>query len=69
MNYRIRIIAGELRGRRIDVKLHPALRPMSDRARGALFNILVKDIPDRPFFDIFAGRGAVGLEALSRSAK
>lgn len=69
MIYRIRIIAGEQRGRRIEVKLDPKLRPMSDRARGALFNILVNEIPDRPFYDIFAGSGAVGLEALSRGAK
>jgi len=67
--YRIRIIAGDLRGRKIEVKLDPKLRPMSDRARGALFNILVNDIPYRPFYDIFAGSGAVGLEALSRGAK
>jgi 16S rRNA (guanine966-N2)-methyltransferase len=68
MLYRIRIIAGDLRGRKIEVKLDPKLRPMSDRARGALFNILVNDIPDRPFYDIFAGSGAVGIEALSRGA-
>jgi len=68
MMYRIRIIGGELRGRKIEVKLDPHLRPMSDRAREALFNILALDIADRPFFDIFAGSGAVGLEALSRGA-
>ena len=68
MLYRVRIIAGDLRGRKIEVKLDPKLRPMSDRARGALFNILVHDIPDQPFFDIFAGSGAVGIEALSRGA-
>lgn len=68
MQYRLRIIGGALRGRKIDVKLDPKLRPMSDRARGALFNILMQEIPDRPFFDIFAGSGAVGLEALSRGA-
>lgn len=69
MLYRIRIIAGELRGRKIEVKLDPKLRPMSDRARGAMFNIMVNDIPDRPFYDIFAGSGAVGLEAISRGAR
>jgi 16S rRNA (guanine(966)-N(2))-methyltransferase RsmD len=66
--YRIRIIAGDLRGRKIDVKLDPKLRPMSDRSRGALFNILADEIPDRPFYDIFAGSGAVGMEAVSRGA-
>lgn len=68
MLYRIRIIAGDLRGRKIEVKLDPKLRPMSDRARGAMFNIMLHDIPGRPFFDIFAGSGAVGMEALSRGA-
>ncbi|MBL8823860.1 MAG: RsmD family RNA methyltransferase [Planctomycetia bacterium] len=69
MQYRLRIIGGDLRGRKIDVKLDPKLRPMSDRARGAFFNILMHEIPERPFFDIFAGSGAVGLEALSRGAR
>ncbi len=68
MLYRIRIIGGDLRGRKIEVKLDPHLRPMSDRAREALFNIIALDVADRPFFDIFAGSGAVGLEALSRGA-
>jgi 16S rRNA (guanine(966)-N(2))-methyltransferase RsmD len=68
VKYQIRIIGGELRGRKIEVKLVPDLRPMSDRARGALFNILVHEVPGRPFFDVFAGSGAVGLEALSRGA-
>lgn len=68
MQYQVRIIAGDLRGRKIEVKLDPKLRPMSDRARGALFNILANVVPDQPFYDIFAGSGAVGLEALSRGA-
>jgi 16S rRNA (guanine(966)-N(2))-methyltransferase RsmD len=68
VKYQVRIIAGNLRGRKIEVKHDPGLRPMSDRARGALFNILVNEIPDRPFYDIFAGSGAVGIEALSRGA-
>jgi 16S rRNA (guanine966-N2)-methyltransferase len=68
MLYRIRIIGGDLRGRKLEVKLDPGLRPMSDRARESLFNILMHDIPNRPFFDIFAGSGAVGIEAISRGA-
>jgi 16S rRNA (guanine(966)-N(2))-methyltransferase RsmD len=68
MLYRIRIIGGDLRGRKLEVKLDPNLRPMSDRAREALFNIIAQEV-DRPFFDIFAGSGAVGLEALSRGAR
>jgi 16S rRNA (guanine(966)-N(2))-methyltransferase RsmD len=41
---------------------------MTDRVRGALFSILGDAVPERPFFDVFAGSGAVGLEALSRGA-
>jgi len=45
-----------------------ALRPLADRAREALFNILDHSVPGLPFVDVFAGSGAVGLEALSRGA-
>jgi 16S rRNA (guanine(966)-N(2))-methyltransferase RsmD len=68
MRYQLRIIAGQLRGRKVVVTLHPSLRPMADRAREALFSILGDRITGRPFFDVFAGSGAVGLEALSRGA-
>jgi 16S rRNA (guanine966-N2)-methyltransferase len=68
VKYQLRIIGGDLRGRKIEVKLDPQLRPMADRAREALFSILMHEVPGRPFFDIFAGSGAVGLEAISRGA-
>lgn len=68
MHYELRIISGSLRGRKLKVIHDPQLRPMTDRVRGALFSILGNAVPDRPFFDVFAGSGAVGLEALSRSA-
>lgn len=64
----LRIISGTLRGRKLKTPLDPKLRPMSDRARGALFSILGDAVPDRTFIDVFAGSGAVGLEALSRGA-
>lgn len=45
------------------------VRPLTDQARGALFNILAMKVPDASFLDLFAGTGAVGIEALSRGAK
>src|SRR5262245_50901907 len=68
MNYELRIIAGTLRGRKLRGPEDPGLRPMADRARAALFSILGDAVPERPFFDIFAGTGAVGIEAMSRGA-
>ena len=63
----MRIIGGEARGRRI--KSPPGrVRPTSDRVREALFNILRDRIKGAAFLDLFAGSGAVGLEALSRGA-
>jgi len=64
----MRIISGSARGRKIKVP-KTTLRPLSDQARESLFNILAKLVPDSIFLDLFAGSGAVGLEALSRGAK
>jgi 16S rRNA (guanine(966)-N(2))-methyltransferase RsmD len=64
----IRIVAGSLRGRRLTVVVHPGLRPTPQMVREALFSILGNAVPGRPFFDVFAGTGVVGLEALSRGA-
>jgi 16S rRNA (guanine(966)-N(2))-methyltransferase RsmD len=64
----IRIVAGSLRGRRLKVVVHPGMRPTPQRVREALFSILGNAIPGRPFVDVFAGSGVVGLEALSRGA-
>jgi 16S rRNA (guanine966-N2)-methyltransferase len=68
VKYQVRIIAGLLRGRKVTVTSDPGLRPMADRAREALFSILGDAVPDRVFCDVFAGSGALGLEALSRGA-
>ncbi len=68
MRYQLRIIAGSLRGRKMTVVLNQALRPLADRARGALFSILGDAVPGRPFFDVFAGSGSVGMEAISLGA-
>jgi 16S rRNA (guanine(966)-N(2))-methyltransferase RsmD len=64
----IRIVAGSLRGRRLNVAVHPGMRPTPQRVREAYFSILGNAIPGRPFVDVFAGSGVVGLEALSRGA-
>jgi len=68
LRYQLRIISGALRGRKLTVAWDPDLRPMADRARAALFSILGDAVPGREFHDVFAGSGAVGLEALSRGA-
>jgi 16S rRNA (guanine966-N2)-methyltransferase len=65
----MRIIAGQRRGHKIDGPRNSAeTRPTSDLVRESLFNILGELVVDRPFIDLFAGTGAVGLEALSRGA-
>ncbi|HLW67771.1 MAG TPA: RsmD family RNA methyltransferase [Gemmataceae bacterium] len=65
----IRIVAGELRGRKIACTVTPELRPTPQMVREALFSILGNAIPDRPFFDLFAGTGVIGIEAISRGAR
>jgi 16S rRNA (guanine966-N2)-methyltransferase len=64
----IRIVAGSLRGRRLKIVVHAGLRPTPQRVRESYFSILGNAIPDRPFVDVFAGTGVVGLEAISRGA-
>jgi 16S rRNA (guanine966-N2)-methyltransferase len=68
MRTQIRIVAGDLRGRKLTCTVNSDLRPTPQRVREALFSILGNAVPDRAFFDIFAGTGVVGLEALSRGA-
>ncbi len=65
----VRIIAGAWRGRRIHFPDAPALRPTPDRVRETLFNWLQHSITDTRVLDLFAGSGALGLEALSRGAR
>lgn len=69
----MRIIAGFAKGRKLftpDNKTgKPLIRPTSDRAREALFSILGERIQDALVLDLFAGTGALGLEALSRGAR
>jgi 16S rRNA (guanine966-N2)-methyltransferase len=64
----VRIVAGTLRGRKLSVVVHEGMRPTPQLVREALFSILGNAVPDRVFFDVFAGTGVVGLEAVSRGA-
>jgi 16S rRNA (guanine(966)-N(2))-methyltransferase RsmD len=68
MRVQLRIVAGLLRGRKINCQVNPDLRPTPQMVREALFSILGNAVPDRPFYDVFAGTGANGLEAVSRGA-
>ena len=64
----LRIIGGMWRGRKLTVVNRPGLRPTGDRVRETLFNWLTPVIADARCLDLFAGSGALGLEALSRGA-
>ena len=64
----IRLIAGEWRGRRLNVLDKPGLRPTTDRVRETVFNWLASRIEGARCLDLFAGTGALGLECLSRGA-
>lgn len=64
----VRIIGGTLRGQRVPVAPRPGLRPTPGRSRETLFNWLREDLQDAKVLDVFAGSGALGLEALSRGA-
>ncbi|MGB4860553.1 MAG: 16S rRNA (guanine(966)-N(2))-methyltransferase RsmD [Dokdonella sp.] len=65
---RIRIVAGSLRGSKIDVVDVPGLRPTPDRVRETLFNWLAPVIVGIRCLDLYAGTGALGIEAISRGA-
>lgn len=67
-NRQLRIIAGTLRGRRWQFADDPAIRPTPDRVRETLFNWLQPLIHGARCIDLYAGSGALGLEALSRGA-
>lgn len=65
---RLRIIGGQWRGTKLLFPDHAAIRPTPDRVRETLFNWLQHDIVGARCLDLFAGSGALGLEALSRGA-
>jgi 16S rRNA (guanine966-N2)-methyltransferase len=64
----MRIIAGEFRGRRL-AAVKGRIRPTSDKVREAIFNILGPTVAEAKVLDLFAGTGALALEALSRGAR
>jgi 16S rRNA (guanine966-N2)-methyltransferase len=64
----VRIIGGTFRGRRLQYHGDPQVRPMKHRTRESLFNLISTECPDHHAIDLFAGTGALGLEAISRGA-
>jgi len=66
---RLRIIAGSLRGRRVEVADDSPVRPTPEKVREALFSILGPGAPGPRVLDAYAGSGLLGLEALSRGAE
>jgi 16S rRNA (guanine966-N2)-methyltransferase len=64
----VRIIAGEFRGRKLLPPSSQQTRPITDRAKQSLFDVLAPVIPDAVVYDCFSGTGSMGLEALSRGA-
>jgi 16S rRNA (guanine966-N2)-methyltransferase len=65
----MRVIAGRLRGRSLHSVRGEKTRPTTGRARAALFDWLGPDVADTRVLDLFAGTGAIGIEALSRGAR
>jgi 16S rRNA (guanine966-N2)-methyltransferase len=65
----MRVIAGKYRSRPLKGPGAQRLRPTSDRLRETLFNVLGRSVEDSLFVDLFAGTGAVGIEAISRGAR
>ena len=65
----MRVIAGKYRSRRLRTPGFLGVRPTSDRLRETLFNILGPSVEDSLFVDLYAGTGAIGIEAISRGAR
>jgi 16S rRNA (guanine(966)-N(2))-methyltransferase RsmD len=65
----MRIISGTSKGRRLSALKSYALRPTSDRVKESIFNILGEEVEGKKVLDLFAGTGALGMEALSRGAR
>jgi 16S rRNA (guanine966-N2)-methyltransferase len=64
----LRVISGTAKGRRLRSVPGDTTRPITDRVKEALFNVVAADVIDSRWWDLFAGTGAVGIEALSRGA-
>lgn len=65
----IRVISGTAKGRKLKMVSGRGTRPITDRVKEALFNIIRMELPGGSMLDTFAGTGSVGIEALSRGAK
>lgn len=65
----MRVIAGKFRSRRLKSPGRLKMRPTSDRLRETLFNVLGPAVQDSLFIDLYAGTGAIGIEAVSRGAR
>ena len=65
----MRIIGGKLKGRKLRSVQGTKIRPTADRTREAIFNIIAFQVPGATVLDLFAGTGALGIEALSRGAR
>jgi len=64
----VRVVAGRAKGHHLVAPRGMETRPTSDKVREAIFNILAGEFLDEPVLDLFAGTGALGIEALSRGA-
>ncbi|MEM1305188.1 MAG: RsmD family RNA methyltransferase, partial [Planctomycetota bacterium] len=74
VSHELRIIGGRYRGSRLQYGAHAndkglVTRPMKHRVREAIFNLVGADMPGKLAIDLFAGTGAIGLEAISRGAE
>lgn len=65
----MRVIAGKYKSRRLLAPTGAHVRPTSDRLRETLFNVVAPAVPDSVWLDLFAGTGAIGIEAISRGAR
>src|SRR5580658_9021917 len=65
----MRIIAGQFRGRKLLAPESDQTRPITDRVKQSVFDVLSPRLPDAVVYDLFAGTGSMGLESLSRGCK
>jgi 16S rRNA (guanine(966)-N(2))-methyltransferase RsmD len=65
----LRVIAGDVKGKRLFLPKDYSIRPTADKVKGAIFNIIGAHIEDAVVVDLFAGCGGLGIEALSRGAR
>ncbi|GAC1375009.1 MAG: 16S rRNA (guanine(966)-N(2))-methyltransferase RsmD [Ktedonobacteraceae bacterium] len=65
----MRVVTGEAKGKKLKSPKTIGTRPIMDRVKTALFDILAPEVQDTRFLDLFAGTGGVGIEALSRGAR